>query len=141
MPCKIKGHNREKRTELMPIHHLLHSLQYTDSTNHQDMEDSSSSCVVLNGGVSDHGAHAATSPQIMPLSPDSPAWMLMHELSGQTHIPPRQRAYAQFRILPLLIHHARCGGPKSLIIHSDLSCKGPFLASTATHIHVLVLFF
>ncbi|RLN43323.1 uncharacterized protein C2845_PM01G18880 [Panicum miliaceum] len=71
------------------------------------MADSSSSCVVLGGGVSDHGAHAATSPQIMPLSPDSPAWMLMRELSGQTHIPPRQRAYAQFRIPPLLIHRAR----------------------------------
>jgi len=102
------------------------------------MEDSSSSCVVLDGGVSDHGAHAATSPQIMPLSPDSPAWMLMHELSGQTHIPPRQRAYAQFRIPPLLIHHARWGGGSKLNLPSfiliDLA-KGPFLASMA---HVLI---
>ena len=137
MPSSAKGHTKlEERSESMPIHHLLHS-STTDSPNHQDMEDSSSACVVLDGGVSDHGAHAATSPQIMPLSPDSPAWMLMHELSGQTHIPPRQRAYAQFRIPPLLIHHhARWGGGSKLNLPSfiliDLA-KGPFLASTAAH--------
>jgi hypothetical protein len=84
---------------------------------------------LLGEEVSDHGAHAATSPQIMPLSPDSPAWMLMRELSGQTHIPPRQRAYyAQFRI-----RRARWGGGPNLpsFIPIDLA-KGPFLPSMAS---------
>ena len=139
MPSSAKGHTKlEKRSELMPIHHLLplpvHRL--SKSPRHGRTAPAHVWCSTA-GGVSDHGAHAATSPQIMPLSPDSPAWMLMHELSGQAHIPPRQSAYAQFRIPPLLIHHhARWGGGSKLNLPSfiliDLA-KKPFLASTAAH--------
>lgn len=53
-------------------------------------------------------AHASTSLKIMPLSPDSRAWLLMRELSEEARIPPRQAAYIQFRIIHflMLLHHS-----------------------------------
>jgi hypothetical protein len=99
---------------------ILYEMRFSEMNQptKQNMRDDKSrswmdgACPRSRWRVSDHGAHrshAPTSHQIMALSPDSRAWLLMRELSAQAHIPPRQRAYIQFRIPivnPSWLHHS-----------------------------------
>lgn len=145
MPSSAKGHTKlEKRSELMPIHHLLPLPVHRLSKSPRHGGQLQRMCGARRGSIRSWGTcrHIPPNHAIVSRFPglDVNAWVVR----ANPHPSKAESICTVQDPLPLLIHHARWGGegPNPPIIHSDRSRKRAFpRIHGGTSMSWLVLFF